>query len=119
MFKCPYSDCCQVFTKDEIRKNLRPYFRNGICPTCGRSVDIDVSGFSPLVAVAKPEPEPESSPELPYDPDMVEEEVEEVIDWGSCTVAQLKEALTERGLSSSGKKADLLERLEFYFPAEE
>ena len=48
-----------------------------------------------------------------------EEEPEEVIDWGSCTVAQLKEALIERGLSTSGKKADLLERLEFYFPAEE
>ena len=110
MFKCPYSDCCQVFTKDEIRKNLRPYFRNGICPTCGRSVDIDVSGFSAPAPVAKPEPEPEPEPE---------EEPEEVIDWGSCTVAQLKEALTERGLSTSGKKADLLERLEFYYPAEE
>ena len=109
MFKCPYSDCCQVFTKDEIRKNLRPYFRNGVCPTCGRSVDIDVSGFSAPAPVVEPEPEPE----------VVEEEPEEVIDWGSCTVAQLKKALTERGLSTSGKKADLLERLEFYYPAEE
>jgi len=41
----------------------------------------------------------------------VEEETEEIINYEEMKVAQLKEALKERGLPVSGKKADLIERL--------
>jgi|TARA_R100001530_G_scaffold103144_1_gene71774 hypothetical protein len=48
----------------------------------------------------KPEPEPEP------------EEVEEEIDLNNFTMAELKEELTELGLSIKGKKTTLIKRLE-------
>ena len=41
----------------------------------------------------------------------VEEPEEETIDYSKYTVKQLKEMLEEKGLSTEGKKADLVERM--------
>ena len=53
--------------------------------------------------------------ETPVEEPAVEEEpeevVEETIDYSQYTVKQLKEMLEERGLSTDGKKADLVERM--------
>ena len=53
--------------------------------------------------------------ETPVEEPAVEEEpeevVEETVDYSQYTVKQLKEMLEERGLSTDGKKADLVERM--------
>ena len=53
--------------------------------------------------------------ETPVEEPAVEEEpeevVEETIDYSQYTVKQLKEMLEERGLSTDGKKAELVERM--------
>ena len=53
--------------------------------------------------------------ETPLEEPAVEEEpeevVEETVDYTQYTVKQLKEMLEERGLSTDGKKADLVERM--------
>ena len=53
--------------------------------------------------------------ETPLEEPAVEEEpeevVEETVDYSQYTVKQLKEMLEERGLSTDGKKADLVERM--------
>ena len=53
--------------------------------------------------------------ETPVEEPAVEEEpeevVEETVDYSQYTVKQLKEMLEEKGLSTEGKKADLVERM--------
>ena len=49
---------------------------------------------------------------LPGTAESVTVEAPDAEDLGSLTVAELKSRLSERGLSASGKKADLLERLQ-------
>jgi hypothetical protein len=53
--------------------------------------------------------------ETPVEEPAVEEEpeevVEETVDYSQYTVKELKEMLEERGLSTEGKKADLVERM--------
>ena len=53
--------------------------------------------------------------ETPVEEPTVEEEpeevVEETVDYSQYTVKELKEMLEERGLSTDGKKADLVERM--------
>ena len=53
--------------------------------------------------------------ETPIEEPAVEEEpeevVEETVDYSQYTVKQLKEMLEEKGLSTEGKKADLVERM--------
>ncbi len=56
---------------------------------------------------SSPEPEKESEDE----PEEVQESEEEV-DYKSMTVSQIKKILKEKGLSTSGKKTDLVSRLE-------
>ena len=63
-----------------------------------------VTVFNPEAAAIDGNPFPE---EL-----MVEETVEEILDYNSLLVAQLRELLEERGLAVSGVKAELIARLE-------
>lgn len=49
--------------------------------------------------------------ETPEETEAPEEVAEETIDYSKYTVKQLKEMLEERGLSTEGKKADLVERM--------
>ena len=53
--------------------------------------------------------EPEEELEQVQEP---EEEIEEEVDYKSMTVSQIKKILKEKGLSTSGKKTDLVSRLE-------
>jgi len=96
MFKCPYTSCDAIYQGDEIFANLS-FFNRGVCPKCAKQVDInfDLGDYT-----SKVEPEPEL------------EEVEESVDLNEFTVAELKEELTELGLSIKGKKTTLIKRLE-------
>ena len=53
--------------------------------------------------------EPEEELEQVQEP---EKEIEEEVDYKSMTVSQIKKILKEKGLSTSGKKTDLVSRLE-------
>ena len=58
-----------------------------------------------------PSPESEEVKEPEEEPEEVQESEEEV-DYKSMTVSQIKKILKEKGLSTSGKKTDLVSRLE-------
>ena len=119
MFQCPFSSCCAIFDDNSIRDNLMR-FKQGQCPRCGKAIDVnfDLSKYGSAPAPV-PEVIEEILEEIP-ESEVVSEAVDtEEVDWEDCTVSQLKEVLKERGLSTSGKKVDLLERLEFYYPSEE
>ena len=60
--------------------------------------------------VKEPEEEPEEVKEPEEEPEEVKESEEEV-DYKLMTVAQLKEILKEKGMSTSGKKTELVSRL--------
>ena len=98
MFKCPFSSCDAIYQGNEISNNLSA-FNKGVCPKCARQVDINFN-LDEYKKTVKPEPEPEP------------EEVEEEIDLNNFTMAELKEELTELGLSIKGKKTTLIKRLE-------
>jgi len=99
MLKCPNKNCCQEFSKGDIGDNWKE-FQSGYCPKCGNQAEggwgINVDDYRTVKAAA-PEPEVVDTEE---------------IDWASCTVSQLKEALEILGLSTKGKKSVLVERLE-------
>ncbi len=59
----------------------------------------------------KESPVEETPVEEPIVEDEPEEVVEETVDYSQYTVKQLKEMLEEKGLSTDGKKADLVERM--------
>ncbi len=105
MFQCPYSSCGAFFDSDGDRNNLMR-FNQGQCPRCAKeiSVEFDLSQYKNASA---PEVIEEILEEVPES-----EIVTEEVDWENCTVSQLKDALKERGLSTKGKKAALLKRLE-------
>ena len=112
MFQCPFSSCNAIFDNNGIRNNLMR-FQQGQCPRCGKVIDVnfDLSKYR-----SAPTPAPkvieEILEEIP-ESEVVSEAVDtEEVDWEDCTVSQLKKALKERGLSTKGKKAALLERLE-------
>jgi len=64
------------------------------------------------VEAVTPAPKEEVKVEEPVEEEPVEEEpVEEAQDYSLLTVKQLKVILEEKGLSTDGKKADLVERL--------
>jgi len=98
MFKCPFSSCDAIYQGKEISDNLSA-FNKGVCPKCARQVDVNFN-LDEYKKIVKPEPEPEP------------EEIEEEIDLNNFTVAELKEELTELGLSIKGKKTTLIKRLE-------
>ena len=107
MFQCPYSSCNAIFDNNGIRNNLMR-FQQGQCPRCGKAIDVnfDLSKYG-----SAPTPVPKVIEEI-LEEVPESEIVTEEVDWENCTVSQLKEALKERGLSTKGKKAALLERLE-------
>jgi len=107
MFQCPFSSCNAIFDNNGIRNNLMR-FQQGQCPRCGKAIDVnfDLSKYR-----SAPTPAPKVIEEI-LEEVPESEIVTEEVDWENCTVSQLKEALKERGLSTKGKKAALLERLE-------
>ena len=119
MFQCPYSSCGAIFDDDGIRNNLMR-FNQGQCPRCGKeiSVNFDLSKYGSTPTPA-PEVIKEILEEVPEAEVVSEATDTEEVDWENCTVSELKDALKERGLGTGGKKVDLLERLEFYYPSEE
>lgn len=61
--------------------------------------------------IIKETPEEETPVEEPAVEEEPEEVVEETVDYSQYTVKQLKGMLEEKGLSTDGKKADLVERM--------
>ena len=61
--------------------------------------------------ILKETPVEETPVEEPAVEEEPEEVVEETVDYSQYTVKQLKEMLEEKGLSTEGKKADLVERM--------
>jgi len=98
MLKCPNNNCCREFNDSDVKSHWKKFNAN-VCYVCGTQVDwgIDASKYKPAPVVEK----------------VVEEVKEdEDIDWASCKVSQLKEALEILGLSTKGKKTALVKRLE-------
>ena len=107
MFQCPHNNCGAVLDENAMAANLS-LLKRGLCPRCARetNLDLDLSKFESAVAPA-PKVIEEILEEIPES-----EIVTEEVNWENSTVAELKEALKERGLSTKGKKATLLKRLE-------
>ena len=89
-----------------------PYVRR----RAGRSLE-NFGGVGPSEDKVEGPMEEDGSGDIDGDgiPDSEDEEprvADEEVDFDSMTVAQLKDVLKERGLSASGKKADLIARLE-------
>jgi len=109
MFQC--HACYTDYDASGVTANIQ-WFRREKCPNCGCDIGIDfnVENYAPAVIPKEPEPEPD-----------VEEEVSsyiEQIDFNDFTVAELKEELTELGLSTKGKKSVLSKRLEEFLKEE-
>jgi len=107
MFRCPYNNCNAVLDEKAMAANLS-ILKRGLCPRCVKEIglNLDLSKYEKAPAPV-PEVINEILEEIPES-----EVVTEEVDWKSYTIAQLKEALEERGLSTKGKKATLLKRLE-------
>tara|TARA_Y100000310_G_C20442788_1_gene696900 strand:+ start:22 stop:390 length:369 start_codon:yes stop_codon:yes gene_type:complete len=110
MFQC--HACYTDFDARGITANIQ-WFRKEKCPNCGCDIgiDFDPENFAPL---DYKEPVVEDEPDL-------DEEVSsyiEQIDFNDFTVAELKEELTELGLSTKGKKSVLAKRLEEFLKEE-
>jgi len=110
MFQCPYSSCGAIFDDSGIRDNLMR-FKQGQCPRCVKeiSVDFDLSKYGSAPVPEVIEEILEDVPESEVVSETIETEEE---NWEDCTVSELKKALKKRGLSTKGKKATLLKRLE-------
>jgi len=107
MFQC--HACYTDYDASGVTANIQ-WFRREKCPNCGCDIGIDfnVEDYAPAVIQKEPEPD-------------VEEEVRsyiEQIDFDDFTVAELKEELTELGLSTKGKKSVLSKRLEEFLKEE-
>ena len=113
MFQC--HACSTDYDARGITANIQ-WFRREKCPNCGCDIgiDFDPEDFAPPIYQDYKEPVVEDEPDL-------DEEVLsyiEQIDFNDFTVAELKEELTELGLSTKGKKSVLAKRLEEFLKEE-
>jgi len=109
------SDSSDILTLNEYLLNiLKKEFdlegdakavRAALFPSAKKSFIPNLIKETPVEETPVEEPAVEEEPEEP------EEVVEETVDYSQYTVKELKEMLEERGLSTDGKKADLVERM--------
>ena len=106
MFQC--HACYTDYDAGGITANIN-WFRREKCPNCGCDIgiDFDPEDFAPPIYMDYKEPVVEDEPDL-----------DEEVDFNNFTVAELKEELTELGLSTKGKKAKLRKRLEEFLKEE-
>lgn len=106
------SDSSDILTLNEYLLNiLKKEFdlegdakavRSALFPSAKKSFIPNLIKETPVEETPVEEPAVEEEPE---------EVVEETVDYSQYTVKELKEMLEERGLSTDGKKADLVERM--------
>tara|TARA_R100000734_G_scaffold18396_1_gene15298 strand:+ start:629 stop:1132 length:504 start_codon:yes stop_codon:yes gene_type:complete len=109
------SDSSDILTLNEYLLNLlkREFglegdakaVRAALFPSKKKSFIPNIIKETPVEETPVEEPAVEEEPEEP------EEVVEETVDYSQYTVKQLKGMLEEKGLSTDGKKADLVERM--------